>query len=54
MTNNKNFFFISPDLLRFASTAPVVATIWFVITAGILIEFNRFYPDLLTFNQLIK
>nr|YP_010261186.1 photosystem I subunit IX [Cephaleuros karstenii]UIB39127.1 photosystem I subunit IX [Cephaleuros karstenii] len=40
--------------LRFASTAPVVATIWFVITAGLLIEFNRFYPDLLTLNQIFQ
>ncbi|MFM7733688.1 MAG: Photosystem I reaction center subunit IX, partial [Cyanobium sp.] len=23
------------------------AAIWFTITAGIMIEFNRFYPDLL-------
>lgn len=35
------------NLLKYLSTAPVVATIWFVITAGILIEFNRFFPDLL-------
>ena len=27
--------------------APVFAAIWFTVTAGILIEFNRFYPDLL-------
>jgi photosystem I subunit IX len=32
---------------RYLSSAPVVATIWMFITAGILIEFNRFYPDLL-------
>jgi photosystem I subunit 9 len=34
-------------LLKFISTAPVAATIWLTITAGILIEFNRFFPDLL-------
>jgi photosystem I subunit 9 len=34
-------------LLKYLSTAPVVATLWMVITAGILIEFNRFFPDLL-------
>jgi photosystem I subunit IX len=34
-------------MLRYLSSAPVVATIWMFITAGILIEFNRFYPDLL-------
>jgi photosystem I subunit 9 len=25
----------------------VIATAWMLITAGILIEFNRFFPDLL-------
>ena len=34
-------------LLKYLATAPVVATIWMLITAGILIEFNRFFPDLL-------
>lgn len=34
-------------LLKYLSTAPVIATVWFFITAGILIEFNRFFPDLL-------
>ncbi|EAW33515.1 photosystem I reaction center subunit IX [Lyngbya sp. PCC 8106] len=33
--------------LKYLSTAPVLAAAWFVITAGILIEFNRFFPDLL-------
>lgn len=32
---------------KFLTTAPVFAAIWFTITAGIMIEFNRFYPDLL-------
>ncbi len=32
---------------KFLTTAPVFAAIWFSITAGIMIEFNRFYPDLL-------
>lgn len=32
---------------RFLASAPVVAAVWLTITAGILIEFNRFYPDLL-------
>tara|TARA_Y100000589_G_C26904767_1_gene527790 strand:- start:314 stop:466 length:153 start_codon:yes stop_codon:yes gene_type:complete len=32
---------------KFLSTAPVVAAIWFTLTAGILIEWNRFFPDLL-------
>ncbi|AKG23420.1 photosystem I reaction center subunit IX [Calothrix sp. 336/3] len=33
--------------VKFLSTAPVITTIWLFITAGILIEFNRFFPDLL-------
>ncbi|XGV94981.1 MAG: photosystem I reaction center subunit IX [Leptolyngbya sp. BL-A-14] len=33
--------------LKYLSTAPVILTAWLVITAGILIEFNRFFPDLL-------
>jgi len=28
-------------------SAPVVATIWITLTAGIIVEFNRFVPDLL-------
>jgi photosystem I subunit 9 len=35
--------------MRFLSSAPVVATVWMTITAGILIEANRFFPDLLAF-----
>jgi len=35
------------NLKRYLSTAPVLATIWMFITAGILIEFNRFFPDML-------
>ncbi|NJL35789.1 MAG: photosystem I reaction center subunit IX [Leptolyngbyaceae cyanobacterium RM2_2_4] len=34
-------------LLKYLSTAPVLAAIWLFIIAGILIEFNRFFPDLL-------
>ncbi len=32
---------------KFLTTAPVFAAIWFTATAGIMIEFNRFFPDLL-------
>ena len=32
---------------KFLNTAPVFAEIWFTITAGIMIEFNRLYPDML-------
>jgi photosystem I subunit 9 len=35
------------DLLKFLSTAPVLIMVLLTVTAGILIEFNRFYPDLL-------
>lgn len=33
----------------YLSTAPVLLTIWLTITAGLIIEVNRFYPDPLTF-----
>jgi photosystem I subunit IX len=36
-------------MIKYLSSAPVVATIWMFITAGILIEFNRFFPDMLQF-----
>jgi len=32
---------------KFLSTAPVVAALFFTMTAGIMIEWNRFFPDLL-------
>ncbi|PZO19886.1 MAG: photosystem I reaction center subunit IX [Leptolyngbya foveolarum] len=38
---------MSSNLLKYLSTAPVIATVWMTITAGIIIEFNRFFPDLL-------
>ncbi len=34
-------------LLKFLSTAPVLIMALLTFTAGLLIEFNRFYPDLL-------
>lgn len=33
--------------LKYLSTAPVLAAGWMLLTAGILIEFNRLFPDLL-------
>ncbi len=36
------------DFQRYLSSAPVLATIWITFTAGLLIEFNRFHPDMLT------
>lgn len=35
------------DLTAFLSTAPVLIAALLTFTAGLLIEFNRFYPDLL-------
>ena len=40
-------------LPKFLSTAPVLIMALLSVTAGILIEFNRFYPDLL-FHPLAK
>ncbi|MBR8830465.1 MAG: Photosystem I reaction center subunit IX [Chroococcopsis gigantea SAG 12.99] len=34
-------------LVKFLSTAPVLIMALLTVTAGLLIEFNRFYPDLL-------
>ncbi|MFM2431415.1 MAG: Photosystem reaction center subunit [Cyanobacteriota bacterium] len=34
-------------MAKFLTTAPVLFMAWMTITAGILIEFNRFFPDLL-------
>lgn len=31
----------------YLSTAPVLLTVWMSLTAGLLIEINRFYPDAL-------
>ena len=38
---------MSSNFLKYLSTAPVLAAIVTLITAGILIEFNRCFPDLL-------
>ena len=35
------------DLKTYLSTAPVLLTVWMSLTAGMLIELNRFYPDAL-------
>ncbi|BAZ04606.1 photosystem I reaction centre subunit IX/PsaJ [Calothrix sp. NIES-3974] len=34
-------------LLKYLSTAPVLIFALLIFTAGLLIEFNRFFPDLL-------
>ena len=33
----------------YLSTVPVVFAIWLTITAGLIIEINRFFPDSLIF-----
>jgi len=38
---------MSSNFLKYLSTAPVMATVASVVAAGLLIEFNRFFPDLL-------
>lgn len=38
------------NFTTYLSTAPVVALAWFTVTAGILIEANRFFPDPLVFT----
>ncbi len=35
------------DFVKYLTLAPVLMAGWLTITAGILIEFNRFFPDLL-------
>ena len=32
---------------KFLTPSPVFSALWFATTAGIMIEFNRFFPDLL-------
>ena len=38
------------DLTTYLSTAPVLAAVWFGFLAGLLIELNRFFPDMLSFS----
>ncbi len=40
---------MSSNLLKYLSTAPVLATVTLLVASGILIEFNRFFPDLLLY-----
>lgn len=40
---------MNDNLLKYLSTAPVIATIWSIVTAGLIIEINRFFPDVLYF-----
>ena len=35
------------DFKTYLSTAPVLLTVWMSLTAGMIIENNRFFPDVL-------
>nr|YP_010700299.1 photosystem I subunit IX [Euglena undulata]WCH63443.1 photosystem I subunit IX [Euglena undulata] len=35
------------NFTTYLSTAPVVSALWFLLTASLLIELNRFFPDVL-------
>jgi len=37
------------NFLKYLSTAPVLLTVWLSLTAGLVIEANRFVPDMLYF-----
>jgi len=39
--------FYMKNFATYLSTAPVIATLWFLLLAGFLIEINRFFPDTL-------
>ena len=35
------------NLMKYLSTVPVIGAIWITFTAGLVIEINRFFPDML-------
>jgi photosystem I subunit 9 len=37
------------NFLKYLSTAPVLLTTWLSLTAALVIEANRFFPDMLYF-----
>ena len=41
-----NYNYMS-DFQKYLSTAPVLLTLWMTFTAGLIIETNRFFPDML-------
>lgn len=47
--SRKNYNFMQ-NFLKYMSTAPVLAAVWFGFLAGLLIELNRFFPDPLVFH----
>lgn len=44
--------FVMQNVKTYLSTAPVLATLWFGLLAGLLIEINRFFPDALVLPLL--
>ena len=40
---------MSKDLLKYLSTAPVLLTAWMSLTAGMIFEIQRLFPDSLSF-----
>ena len=38
------------NLMKYLSTIPVVGAIWITFTAGLVIEMNRIFPDILFFS----
>jgi photosystem I subunit IX len=36
------------NLATYLSTAPVISGLWLILSASLLIEINRFFPDALT------
>jgi len=45
----KNYFLMK-DFTTYLSTAPIVSLVWLAFTAGLIIMFNKFYPDPLIFT----
>jgi photosystem I subunit 9 len=41
------------NFLKYLSTAPVLITVWLSFTAALVIEGNRFYPDMLYFPGFV-
>lgn len=35
------------NFTTYLSTAPVIAAIWLLLTSSLIIEINRFFPDIL-------
>nr|YP_009654282.1 photosystem I reaction center subunit IX [Pleurostichidium falkenbergii]QCH39569.1 photosystem I reaction center subunit IX [Pleurostichidium falkenbergii] len=38
------------NFMKYLSTVPVVGAILITFTAGLVIEINRFFPDILSFS----